>query len=168
MEIHPPDTLYGLYQGTAPAGARDGTTAMHDAGSDHDLSRADSRRHGGRRDELDIVRCIGETVIHEFGHYFGLSEEEIEEIEARYWRDDEERMMVRAKRRLAQHFLESSWGRHGWFSVVAPGAGGRLPRDRPRTRRADVTPGPVRAHVSSPWSWTASWRRTSRPERHPT
>ncbi len=24
--------------------------------------------------------------IHEIGHYFGLSEEEIEEIEERYWR----------------------------------------------------------------------------------
>jgi predicted Zn-dependent protease with MMP-like domain len=29
---------------------------------------------------------VAETVIHEFGHYFGLSEEEIEEIEEKYWR----------------------------------------------------------------------------------
>jgi predicted Zn-dependent protease with MMP-like domain len=29
---------------------------------------------------------VAETVIHEFGHYFGLSEEEIEEIEENYWR----------------------------------------------------------------------------------
>ena len=28
---------------------------------------------------------IGETLIHEIGHYFGLSEEEIEEIEEQYW-----------------------------------------------------------------------------------
>ena len=31
---------------------------------------------------------IGETLIHEVGHYFGLSEEEIEEIEERYWRGE--------------------------------------------------------------------------------
>ena len=27
-------------------------------------------------------------VIHEFGHYFGMSEEEIEEIEEKYWRGE--------------------------------------------------------------------------------
>jgi predicted Zn-dependent protease with MMP-like domain len=27
-------------------------------------------------------------VIHEFGHYFGMSEEQIEEIEEKYWRGD--------------------------------------------------------------------------------
>ena len=37
----------------------------------------------------DLVIAIGETLIHEIGHYFGLSEEEIEEIEERYWRGDE-------------------------------------------------------------------------------
>jgi len=36
-------------------------------------------------DEDDLIVCIGETLIHEVGHYFGLSEEEIEEIEDRYW-----------------------------------------------------------------------------------
>jgi predicted Zn-dependent protease with MMP-like domain len=36
-------------------------------------------------DEEDTVVAIGETLIHELGHYFGLSEEEIEEIEERYW-----------------------------------------------------------------------------------
>ncbi len=35
--------------------------------------------------EDDVVTEIGETLIHEVGHYFGLSEEEIEEIEDRYW-----------------------------------------------------------------------------------
>ncbi len=34
-----------------------------------------------------MVVAIGETLIHEVGHYFGLSEEEIEEIEEQYWRD---------------------------------------------------------------------------------
>jgi predicted Zn-dependent protease with MMP-like domain len=41
-------------------------------------------------DEDDLVVAIGETLIHEIGHYFGLSEEEIEEIEERYWRGEEE------------------------------------------------------------------------------
>ena len=31
---------------------------------------------------------IGETLIHEVGHYFGMSEEEIEDIEERYWRGE--------------------------------------------------------------------------------
>jgi predicted Zn-dependent protease with MMP-like domain len=38
--------------------------------------------------EDDVVTAIGETLIHEIGHYFGLSEEEIEEIEERYWRGE--------------------------------------------------------------------------------
>ena len=29
---------------------------------------------------------VGETLIHEVGHYFGLSEDELEAIEERYWR----------------------------------------------------------------------------------
>ena len=37
-------------------------------------------------DEDEVRAVIGETLIHEVGHYFGLSEEEIEEIEERYWR----------------------------------------------------------------------------------
>ncbi len=41
-------------------------------------------------DEDEIVVAIGETLIHELGHYFGLSEEEIMEIEERYWRGETE------------------------------------------------------------------------------
>jgi len=33
------------------------------------------------------VTAIAETLIHEIGHYFGMSEEEIEEIEENYWND---------------------------------------------------------------------------------
>jgi hypothetical protein len=33
---------------------------------------------------------IGETLIHELGHYFGLSEDEIMAIEERYWRGESE------------------------------------------------------------------------------
>ena len=39
-------------------------------------------------DEDEIVVAIGETLIHELGHYFGLSEDEISEIEERYWRGE--------------------------------------------------------------------------------
>jgi predicted Zn-dependent protease with MMP-like domain len=39
-------------------------------------------------DEDEVRAVIGETLIHEVGHYFGLSEEEIEEIEEKYWRGD--------------------------------------------------------------------------------
>ena len=35
-------------------------------------------------DEDDLVALIGETLIHEIGHYFGLSEEEIEAIEEQF------------------------------------------------------------------------------------
>lgn len=38
--------------------------------------------------EDDTVTAIGETLIHEIGHYFGLSEDEIEAIEEQYWRGD--------------------------------------------------------------------------------
>ena len=41
-------------------------------------------------DDDDVVVAIGETLIHEIGHYFGLSEEEIEEIEERYWRGEDD------------------------------------------------------------------------------
>jgi predicted Zn-dependent protease with MMP-like domain len=37
-------------------------------------------------DHEDLIVSIAETLIHEIGHYFGLSEEEIEAIEERYWR----------------------------------------------------------------------------------
>jgi predicted Zn-dependent protease with MMP-like domain len=42
------------------------------------------------RDEDDLVASIAETLIHEIGHYFGLSEEEIEAIEDEYWHADDE------------------------------------------------------------------------------
>jgi predicted Zn-dependent protease with MMP-like domain len=37
-----------------------------------------------------VVASIAETLIHEIGHYFGLSEEEIEAIEDEYWHADDE------------------------------------------------------------------------------
>src|SRR5262245_27626694 len=88
MDIEPPDTLFGLYQGTPiPERAWAFGNTLPDRitifpGPIEDASDT----------EDDMIVNIGETVIHELGHYFGLSEEEIEEIEERYWRsitDDE-------------------------------------------------------------------------------
>ena len=83
MEIEPPDTLLGLYQGT-PLTERGVGTRQHAARSHPALSGAASNE--ASEDEDDLVVAIGETLIHEIGHYFGLSEEEIEEIEEQYWR----------------------------------------------------------------------------------
>jgi len=84
MEIEPPDSLYGLYQGTplpersfsAPIQFPDRIT-LYQKPIEEDCE-----------DEDEIRAVIGETLIHEVGHYFGLSEEEIEEIEERYWRGE--------------------------------------------------------------------------------
>jgi predicted Zn-dependent protease with MMP-like domain len=84
MEIDPPDTLFGLYQGTP----------ITERGWDYGntlpdriiLFRGPLERESD--DEDDLVVAIGETLIHEVGHYFGLSESEIEAIEEQYWRGE--------------------------------------------------------------------------------
>jgi predicted Zn-dependent protease with MMP-like domain len=86
MEIDPPDTLFGLYQGI-PLTER--TTSYGNTLPDRVLIFQGPHERE-TADEEDLIVCIGETLIHEIGHYFGLSEEEIEEIEERYWRGDEE------------------------------------------------------------------------------
>jgi predicted Zn-dependent protease with MMP-like domain len=83
MEIEPPDTLFGLYQGT-PLTERSWAPS---AGPDRIVIYQRPIEEACDSED-DIVVCIGETVIHEFGHYFGLEEDEIEEIEERYWRGD--------------------------------------------------------------------------------
>jgi predicted Zn-dependent protease with MMP-like domain len=82
MGIEAPDTLYGLYQGT-PLPERDWSqgNTMPDRIT---LFRGPIEADGP--DPEDIRAAIAETLIHEVGHYFGLSEAEIEEIEGRYWR----------------------------------------------------------------------------------
>jgi predicted Zn-dependent protease with MMP-like domain len=85
MEIEPPDTLLGLYQGTPlPERSWDYGNHLPDRivlyqGPIEDSSDSDE----------DAVVAIGETLIHEVGHYFGLSEEELEAIEERYWRSQQ-------------------------------------------------------------------------------
>ena len=85
LGIEPPDTLYGLYQGTplTERGWEYGNALPDRITIYQQPIVRDSANRG------DIVRAIGETIIHEFGHYFGLSEDEIEKVEAGYWRDDE-------------------------------------------------------------------------------
>jgi predicted Zn-dependent protease with MMP-like domain len=86
MEIDPPDTLLGLYQGTPlPERTADYGNRLPDVvtlfqGPIEDEAEGDPEQ---------IVYEIGDTLIHELGHYFGLSEEEIEAIEERYWRGEE-------------------------------------------------------------------------------
>ena len=85
MEIEPPDTLLGLYQGT-PLTER--TWAYGNTLPDRVLIFQGPHERDAE-DEDDLVVAIGETLIHEIGHYFGLSEEEIQEIEEKYWRGEE-------------------------------------------------------------------------------
>ena len=81
MEIEPPDTLLGLYQGTPlPSAARPTATRCPIA-----FCSFRGRSSAPLKIDDDLVVAIGETLIHEIGHYFGLSEEEIEEIEEKYW-----------------------------------------------------------------------------------
>ena len=81
MGIEPPDTLLGLYQGTP----------LTERGWDYGNALPDrillfQGPHERSADgEADLVVAIGETLIHEVGHYFGLSEEAIQDIENNYW-----------------------------------------------------------------------------------
>ncbi len=77
MGIEPPDTLYGLYRGT-------------------ELPRRDSTYGGVLPDVITIYQgpieedcdsveemeaLVQDTVIHEIGHYFGLDDERLSELE---------------------------------------------------------------------------------------
>ena len=81
--IEPPDTLLGLYEGT-PLTERQWA---HGNVLPDKVTLFQGPIEEASDDEDDVVVAIGETLIHEIGHYFGLSEEEIEEIEDRYWND---------------------------------------------------------------------------------
>ncbi len=84
MEIEPPDSLFGLYQGTPlPERGWSYGNALPDRISIYQRPIEESCE-----DEEEIRDCVAETVIHEFGHYFGMSEDEIEAIEEQYWRGE--------------------------------------------------------------------------------
>lgn len=85
MDMGPDDILLGLYQGTP----------MNERGWGYGNQLPDritlfqnSIEEDCNDDDGEIVIAIGETLIHELGHYFGMSEEEIMEIEERYWRGE--------------------------------------------------------------------------------
>ena len=81
MEIDPPDTLLGLYQGVPLTERRwDHGNTLPDR-----ILLFQGPLERDSDDDDDLVVGIGETLIHEIGHYFGLSEEEIEDIEENYW-----------------------------------------------------------------------------------
>jgi predicted Zn-dependent protease with MMP-like domain len=86
LENDPSATLLGLYQGTPL------TERTWDYGNTLPdrilLFQGPLERDSD--DEDDLVVAIGETLIHEIGHYFGLSEEQIEDIETNYWRGEEQ------------------------------------------------------------------------------
>ena len=86
VEVEPPDTIYGLYEGI-PLPERQWAhgNVLPDKISIFRLPILEDSA-----DEDDIVVGIGETLIHEVGHYFGLSEDEIMDIEEKYWRDEEQ------------------------------------------------------------------------------
>jgi predicted Zn-dependent protease with MMP-like domain len=82
MEIEPPDTLLGLYQGIPL------TERRWDAGNQlpDRILIFQGPHERAAEDEGDVGDAVAETLIHEIGHYFGMSEEEIEDIEENYWR----------------------------------------------------------------------------------
>jgi len=84
MEIEPGDSLFGLYHGT-PLTER---SWGYGNNLPDRISIYQKPTEEACEDDDEIRDCVAETVIHEFGHYFGLSEEEIEEIEEKYWRGE--------------------------------------------------------------------------------
>jgi predicted Zn-dependent protease with MMP-like domain len=86
VDVEPGDTLLGLYEGT-PLTERQWA---HGNTLPDKVTLFQGPIEGASDDEDDVVVAIGETLIHELGHYFGLSEDEIEEIEERYWRGEDE------------------------------------------------------------------------------
>jgi predicted Zn-dependent protease with MMP-like domain len=84
MEIEPPDSLFGLYQGTPlPERSWNYGNTLPDR-----ISIYQRPIEEACDDEDEIRECVVETVIHEFGHYFGMDEDQIEEIEEKYWRGE--------------------------------------------------------------------------------
>jgi len=83
MAMEEDDELFGLYEGTPlPERASSYGNTLPDR-----ISIYQNPIEESCADDEEVRVCVAETVIHEFGHYFGMSEEEIEEIEENYWRN---------------------------------------------------------------------------------
>jgi predicted Zn-dependent protease with MMP-like domain len=85
LEMDADEDLFGLYQGT-PLPERD--WAYGNTLPDRITLYQRTIEDFCDGDEDCIVMEIGDTLIHELGHYFGMSEDEIMEIEERYWRGE--------------------------------------------------------------------------------
>lgn len=82
MEIEPGDTLLGLYHGTPLTERQWGHGNQL---PDRVVLFQGPIEDDGDGSEDDIFDAIGETLIHEIGHYFGMTEEEIDVVEE-MWR----------------------------------------------------------------------------------
>ena len=78
MDMEPGDTLFGLYQGVplTERGSSYGNTLPDRITL---FQRAIERADDGSDDAVFIE--IAKTLIHELGHYFGMNEEQIDEVE---------------------------------------------------------------------------------------
>ena len=86
MALESSDTLLGLYQGT-PLPEREWS---HGNATPDRITIFQQPIEDASDSDDEVVVTVGETVIHECGHYFGLSEEAIEEIEQQYWHGHED------------------------------------------------------------------------------
>ena len=100
MDVDPDDTLLGLYQGT-PLNERG--WAYGNQLPDRITLFQRTIEDDCEDDEDEIVVAIGETLIHELGHYFGMSEEEIMAIEERYWRGEPDPEDGNEEERITNH-----------------------------------------------------------------
>ena len=77
MGIEPPDTLYGLYRGI--------DITRRDSGYGNVLPDTIHIYQGPIEEDCDgpeeMVELVRDVVIHEIGHYFGLDDETMEDVE---------------------------------------------------------------------------------------
>ena len=69
-------SLYGLYEGT-PLGDRGSGESLRLPDEITIFKRAIER---DCRTRADMVKCIQETVLHEIGHYFGLDDDQLDDL----------------------------------------------------------------------------------------
>jgi predicted Zn-dependent protease with MMP-like domain len=77
MGIEPPDTLYGLYRGVDLT--RRGSFYGNVMPDTITIYQGPIEEDCATREEM--AELVRETVMHELGHYFGLDDEQLEEIE---------------------------------------------------------------------------------------
>jgi predicted Zn-dependent protease with MMP-like domain len=78
LEIEPPDTLYGLYRGV--------DITHRDSGYGNVLPDTITIYQGPIEEEAaghpaDMAEIVRDTVMHELGHYFGLDDDTMHQIE---------------------------------------------------------------------------------------